>query len=83
MPYDSVKDVTPISVIGTTPLVMVTAENSPYRDIGALLAAAKAQPGKINYGSSGSGGDAAPGGRAAGSPRASVMMRIPIAAATP
>lgn len=55
MPYDSVKDVTPISVIGTTPLVMVTAENSPYRSIGELLAAARAQPGKINYGSSGSG----------------------------
>lgn len=55
MPYDSVKDITPISIIGTTPLVMVTAENAPYRDIGGLLAAARAQPGKINYGSSGSG----------------------------
>ena len=55
MPYDSVKDVTPISVIGTTPLVMVAAESSPYRSIGELLAAARAQPGKINYGSSGSG----------------------------
>ncbi|KAG0734264.1 hypothetical protein G6F23_012555 [Rhizopus arrhizus] len=55
MPYDSVKDITPISVIGTTPLVMVVAENSPYRTIGDLLAAARAQPGKINYGSSGNG----------------------------
>lgn len=55
MPYDSVKDITPISVIGTTPLVMVVAENSPYRTISDLLAAARAQPGKINYGSSGNG----------------------------
>ncbi|KAG0933882.1 hypothetical protein G6F31_016219 [Rhizopus arrhizus] len=55
MPYDSVKDITPISVIGTTPLVMVVAENSPYRTIGDLLAAARAQPGKINYGASGNG----------------------------
>lgn len=55
MPYDSVKDITPISVIGTTPLVMVVAENSPYRSVGDLLAAARAQPGKINYGSSGNG----------------------------
>lgn len=55
LPYDSVKDITPISVIGTTPLVVVVAENSPYRTMGDLLKAAKEQPGKINYGSSGTG----------------------------
>jgi tripartite-type tricarboxylate transporter receptor subunit TctC len=55
MPYDSVKDITPISVIGTTPLVVVVAQNSPYRTMADLLKAARAQPGKINYGSSGSG----------------------------
>ena len=55
MPYDSVKDITPVSVIGTTPLVVVVAESSPYRSIQDLLAAARAQPGKINYGSSGNG----------------------------
>lgn len=55
MPYDAVTDITPLSVIGTTPLVLVTAENSPYPDIGSLLNAARAQPGKINYGSSGTG----------------------------
>lgn len=55
MPYDSVKDITPISVIGTTPLVVVVGENSPYRTMEDLLKAARAQPGKINYGSSGNG----------------------------
>jgi tripartite-type tricarboxylate transporter receptor subunit TctC len=55
LPYDTVKDITPISVIGTTPLVVVVAENSPYRTMGDLLKAAKEQPGKINYGSSGTG----------------------------
>ncbi|OZI42599.1 ABC transporter substrate-binding protein [Bordetella genomosp. 5] len=55
MPYDTVRDVTPLAIIGTTPLVVVVAENSPYRDIGALLDAARAQPGRINYGSSGTG----------------------------
>lgn len=55
MPYDSVKDITPISVIGTTPLVVVVAENSPYRTMADLLNAARAQPGKINYGCSGNG----------------------------
>jgi tripartite-type tricarboxylate transporter receptor subunit TctC len=55
MPYDSVRDITPISIIGTTPLVLVVAQNSPYRTVGDLITAAKAQPGKINYGSSGTG----------------------------
>lgn len=55
MPYDAVRDVTPISIIGTTPLVLVVAQDSPYRSIGDLLQAARAQPGKINYGSSGTG----------------------------
>ncbi|HAP25529.1 MAG TPA: ABC transporter substrate-binding protein [Achromobacter sp.] len=55
LPYDTVKDITPISVIGTTPLVVVVAENSPYKTMDDLLKAARAQPGKINYGSSGTG----------------------------
>lgn len=55
MPYNSVTDITPLSVLGTTPLVLVTAQDSRYRDVGALLAAARAQPGRINYGSSGTG----------------------------
>lgn len=55
MPYDAVKDITPISVIGTTPLVVVVAENSPYKTMADLLKAAREQPGKINYGSSGTG----------------------------
>jgi len=55
LPYDTVRDITPISVIGTTPLVVVVGENSPYKTMGDLLKAAREQPGKINYGSSGTG----------------------------
>lgn len=55
LPYDSVKDITPISIIGTTPLIMVVAENSPYRTVQDLLKAARGQPGTINYGSAGTG----------------------------
>lgn len=55
MPYDSVRDITPVAVIGTTPLVLVTSQTSPYLDIQTLLDAARTQPGVINYGSSGTG----------------------------
>lgn len=55
LPYDSEKDVTPISMIGTTPLVVVVAPESPYQTIEDLIKAAKAAPGDLNYGSSGTG----------------------------
>ena len=55
MPYDAQKDITPVSIIGTTPLVVVVSEASPYNTIQDLLADARKNPGKINYGSSGTG----------------------------
>jgi len=55
MPYDTVQDITPISMIGTTPLVVVVSDTSPYKTIEDVLSAARAEPGKINYGSSGTG----------------------------
>lgn len=53
LPYDSVKDFQMISQIGTVPLVLVTAPSFPPKDIKELLAAAKKDPGKYNYGAAG------------------------------
>lgn len=55
MPYDSVKDITPISILGTTPLILSVPADSPYKTLQDLVAAAKAKPGSINYASSGKG----------------------------
>ncbi|TCT02761.1 Bug family tripartite tricarboxylate transporter substrate binding protein [Paralcaligenes ureilyticus] len=55
LPYDSIRDITPITIIGTTPLVLVVPKNSPYKTVDQLITAAKAHPGKINYGSAGTG----------------------------
>ncbi len=55
LPYDPVKDLTPIALIGSSPLLLVVASNSPYRTLADLVAAAKAQPSAINYASSGNG----------------------------
>jgi tripartite-type tricarboxylate transporter receptor subunit TctC len=55
LPYDPAKDLTPIVNIGSSPVIFVVAANSPYKTLGELLAAAKAQPDAINYASSGSG----------------------------
>lgn len=55
LPYDPLKDLTPIVNIGSSPVLFVVAVNSPFKTFGDLLAAAKAQPDAINYASSGSG----------------------------
>jgi tripartite-type tricarboxylate transporter receptor subunit TctC len=53
LPYDSVKDFTMLSQIGTVPLVLVASPKFEVKDVKDLIAAAKANPGKFNYGAAG------------------------------
>jgi tripartite-type tricarboxylate transporter receptor subunit TctC len=55
LPYDPVADLAPIGLIGNSPLLVVTAVNSPYKTLADVINAAKAQPGSINYATSGNG----------------------------
>lgn len=55
IPFDSLKDITPISMVGTTPLVLLAHPSLGVSTVAELVAAAKAKPGIINYGSSGNG----------------------------
>jgi tripartite-type tricarboxylate transporter receptor subunit TctC len=55
LPYDPVKDFTPITLVASTPLVMVVHPNSGIASVSDLIAQAKAKPGALNYGSSGIG----------------------------
>lgn len=55
MPFDAIKDVTPISVIGATPLVLVVNPKVPAKNVKELVALLKAKPDAYNYGSSGNG----------------------------
>jgi tripartite-type tricarboxylate transporter receptor subunit TctC len=55
VPYDSLKDITPIAVLATVPLVLVVNPALPIKNLKELLAYAKANPGKLNYGSAGNG----------------------------
>ena len=55
LPYDPVKDLTPVSLIGSSPLTLVAATTSPYKTIGDVVKAAKAKPGTINFATSGNG----------------------------
>ena len=55
LPYDPVKSFVPISLVGIAPLIMTANNNLPARDVKELIAYAKANPGKISFGSSGIG----------------------------
>jgi tripartite-type tricarboxylate transporter receptor subunit TctC len=55
LPYDPLKDLVDVALLGVTPYVMVTAPNGPYKSLKALLDAAKASPGSIAFASAGVG----------------------------
>jgi tripartite-type tricarboxylate transporter receptor subunit TctC len=55
LPFDPVKSFIPFSLAGIAPLIMTANNNFPARDARELIAYAKANPGKVNFGSSGIG----------------------------
>ena len=55
MPYDAVKDFTPVGRVGVTPTLLMVNPSMPVTDVKSLVALLKANPGKYNYGSSGVG----------------------------
>lgn len=55
MPFDAIKDITPIAVIGASPGILLVNPALPIRNLEELVAYARAHPGVLNYGSSGNG----------------------------
>ena len=56
LPYNAQRDLQPIILIEEAPLILSTAPNQSFKTVADLLAAAKAKPGTLTYGSSGVGG---------------------------
>ena len=55
LPYDPIRNFTPITMIGSMPNILVVRADSPYKTVQDVIAAAKAKPGTINFASSGNG----------------------------
>ena len=55
LPYDTFKDFTPISQIGSSPNMLLVRANSPFKSVGDVIAAARAKPGVLSYGHAGNG----------------------------
>jgi tripartite-type tricarboxylate transporter receptor subunit TctC len=54
--YDVAKDFAPITLVATVPEMLVVAGNVPAKNMSELVALARAQPGKLNFASAGTGG---------------------------
>ena len=55
LPYDALKDFTPIGLIGTYPMVMVVNADQKFRSVADLIVRARAEPRQINFASAGNG----------------------------
>ncbi len=53
--YDPLRDFAPVAGIATAPLVLLVGASQPYQNVKELVAYAKANPGKLSYGSAGAG----------------------------
>jgi tripartite-type tricarboxylate transporter receptor subunit TctC len=55
LPYDPFKDFTPISLIGSSPNMLLVRTDSSLKTVGDVIAEARAKPGQLSYGHSGNG----------------------------
>ena len=58
LPFDPVKSFVPVSLVSTAPLILTANNDFPVRDVKGLIQYARANPGKISFGSSGVGASA-------------------------
>ncbi|WP_246475195.1 Bug family tripartite tricarboxylate transporter substrate binding protein [Diaphorobacter ruginosibacter] len=56
LPYDAVKDFAPITVVANTPNIIIANPAVPVKNLQELIALAKKEPGRINFGSTSAGG---------------------------
>ena len=55
MPYDPVRDLQPVTLVGTTPPILLAHPSLPVKSVKELIAFARAKPGVLSYGSIGTG----------------------------
>ena len=55
IPYDTFRDFTPISLLATSPNILLVRADSPFKSLADVLAAARAKPGSLSFGHAGTG----------------------------
>ncbi len=83
LPFDSIRDFSPISLVGSSPLVLAVHPSLPVRNVKDLIALAKARPGQLTYGSAGVGSSGHLGGAQFETLTNTKMMHIPYKGMSP
>ncbi len=83
LPYDLVRDLTPVTQATRQPYALVINPSVPARSVKELIAHARAKPGGINYGSSGTGGISHLGGALLGSIAGVNLVHVPYKGGAP
>jgi tripartite-type tricarboxylate transporter receptor subunit TctC len=55
LPFDTLKDIAPVMLVGTSPMAIVASSSQPYKDFRDVIAAGRAKPGSVSIGSIGTG----------------------------
>jgi tripartite-type tricarboxylate transporter receptor subunit TctC len=55
IPYDTFKDFTPISLLGSSPNILLVRADSPFKSLGDMIAQARAKPGNLSFAYAGTG----------------------------
>src|ERR1700676_2596018 len=55
IPYDTFKDFTPISLLASSPNILLVRADSPFKTLGDMIAAARAKPGSLSFAHAGTG----------------------------
>lgn len=77
LPFDSIRDFSPISLVGSSPLVLAVHPSLPAKSVKELIALARARPGQLTYGSAGVGSSGHLGGALFESLTGTKMTHIP------
>ena len=83
LPYDPRKDLTGVSLLGISPLLAAINNDAPFKNAKELIAYAKANPGKVSFGSSGNGSAAHLTSELLKSLTKTYMVHIPYRGAVP
>ena len=83
LPYDPVKDFAPLSRVATVPNLLVAHPSQPFKTVKEMIAYAKANPGKITFGSPGSGASPHVSGELFKSMTGTDMLHVPYKGSAP
>lgn len=82
-PYDPIRDFAPVSLVAITPNVLLANVAAPAKNVAELIALAKSQPGKLNFGSTSLGGSPHMSGELLKSQAKIQMVHVPYKGGAP